>query len=219
MRSRCTGQRRERSRTRFQGQSTFRCGAPGQHNATGSSSTTGDHGTGAGQCGGVDELAWTSEAAAKAEGQVLESISGQRWPGNRSVSFLVSFSYARPGSPGHSRPCHRRSQTATTHGERGPTDLESVWGTAVAHDRLASDRVTNWMTIAIEGGGRQRTGTDGPPQARRAATQTARAATWLRDEEASSSAQAARHSAIPACPGCPLRVLVRPSSRPSLLPN
>ena len=28
-----------------------------------SSSTTGDHGTGAGQCGGVDELAWTSEAA------------------------------------------------------------------------------------------------------------------------------------------------------------
>jgi len=135
MRSRCTGQRRERSRTRFQGQSTFRCGAPGQHNATGSSSTTGDHGTGAGQCGGVDGLAWTSEAAAKAEGQVLESISGQRWPGNRSVSFLVSFSYARPGSPGHSRPCHRRSQTATTHGERGPTDLESVLETVAAHDR------------------------------------------------------------------------------------
>jgi hypothetical protein len=42
MRSRRTGQRRERSRTRFQGQSTFRCRAPGQHNATGSSSTTAD---------------------------------------------------------------------------------------------------------------------------------------------------------------------------------
>ena len=45
----------------------------------------------------------------------------------RLVSFLVSFSYVRLGSPGHSRPCHRRSQT-TTHGEHGPTDLESVLG-------------------------------------------------------------------------------------------
>jgi hypothetical protein len=44
------------------------------------------------------------------------------------VSFLVSFSYVRPGSPGHSRPCRRRSQTVTTGGERGPTDLESVLG-------------------------------------------------------------------------------------------
>jgi hypothetical protein len=60
-------------------------------------------------------------------------------------------------------------------------------GTAVAHDRLASDRITNWMTIAIDGGGRQRTRTDGPPQARRAATQTARAATWLQDKEANAS--------------------------------
>jgi hypothetical protein len=44
------------------------------------------------------------------------------------VSFLVSFSYVRPGSPGHSRPCRRRSQTVTTGGERGPTDLERVLG-------------------------------------------------------------------------------------------
>jgi hypothetical protein len=43
------------------------------------------------------------------------------------VSSPVSFSYVRLGSPGHSRPCHRRSQTATTHGEHGSTDLESVW--------------------------------------------------------------------------------------------
>ena len=43
------------------------------------------------------------------------------------VSFSVSFSYVRPGSPAHSQPCHRRSQTATTHSEREPTDLESVW--------------------------------------------------------------------------------------------
>ncbi len=35
-----------------------------------------------------------------------------------------------------------RSQTALTRHERTATDLESVWGTAVAHDRLASDRVT-----------------------------------------------------------------------------
>jgi hypothetical protein len=45
-----------------------------------------------------------------------------------SVSFVVSFSYVRPGSPGHSRPCQRRSQTATTDGEHGSTDLESVLG-------------------------------------------------------------------------------------------
>jgi hypothetical protein len=44
------------------------------------------------------------------------------------VSLLVSFSYVRPGSLRHSRPCHRRSQTATTHGEHEPTDLESVLG-------------------------------------------------------------------------------------------
>lgn len=43
------------------------------------------------------------------------------------VSFLVSFSYVRPGSPGNSRPYHRRSQTAATHSEHGPTDLERVW--------------------------------------------------------------------------------------------
>ncbi len=34
----------------------------------------------------------------KAEGQVVQSISSQRWPGNRTVSFLVSFMfvYLRP---------------------------------------------------------------------------------------------------------------------------
>ena len=41
------------------------------------------------------------------------------------VSFLVSFSYVRSGSPGNSRPYHRRSQTAATHSEHGPTDLEA----------------------------------------------------------------------------------------------
>ena len=50
--------------------------------------------------------------------------------GRAAVSFPVSFSYVRPGSPSHSRPCHRRSQTATTHGEHRPTDLESVLGAA-----------------------------------------------------------------------------------------
>ncbi len=58
------------------------------------------------------------------------------------VSFPVSFSYVRPDSPGHSRPCHRRSQTATTRGEHGPTDLESVWGQQSPTTGLASDRVT-----------------------------------------------------------------------------
>jgi hypothetical protein len=46
----------------------------------------------------------------------------------RADQALVSFSYVRPGSPGHSRPCRRRSQTATTRGEHRPTDLESVLG-------------------------------------------------------------------------------------------
>ena len=50
-----------------------------------------------------------------------------RYPrsGHALVS-LLSFSYVRPGSSGHSRPCRRRSQTATTYRELGPTDLESV---------------------------------------------------------------------------------------------
>jgi hypothetical protein len=60
------------------------------------------------------------------------------------VSSLVSFSYVRPGSPGHSRPCHRRSQTATTHGEHGPTDLESVWVASVAN--AACERPSNQVS-------------------------------------------------------------------------
>jgi hypothetical protein len=51
--------------------------------------------------------------------------------GRSVVSLPVSFSYVCPGSPGHSRSCRRRSQTATTHGEHGPTDLESVLVTAM----------------------------------------------------------------------------------------
>jgi hypothetical protein len=47
--------------------------------------------------------------------------------------------------------------------------------------------VTNWVTIATDSGGRQRTRTDGLPQATHAATLAARAATWLRDEEAAGS--------------------------------
>ena len=62
------------------------------------------------------------------------SVKHQR-AGQALVSFLVSFSYVRPGSPGHSRPCRRRSQTVTTRGEHGPTDLESVLEPAVTHDR------------------------------------------------------------------------------------
>ncbi len=56
-----------------------------------------------------------------------------RYPrsGHALVSLLVSFSYVRPGSPGHSRPCRRRSRTATTHREHGPTDLESVLATSL----------------------------------------------------------------------------------------
>jgi hypothetical protein len=40
------------------------------------------------------------------------------------------------------------------------------------------------MTIAAANGGRQRTSTDGLPQATRAAALVSRVATWLRDEEA-----------------------------------
>ena len=58
------------------------------------------------------------------------------------VSFPVSFRDVRLGSSGHSRLCHRRSQTAMTHSEHGPTDLESVQVILAAHDWLASDRVT-----------------------------------------------------------------------------
>src|ERR1700742_1004963 len=53
------------------------------------------------------------------------------------------------------------------------------------------------MTIATDSGGRQRTRTDSLPQATSAAALVARAATWLRDEEASASDCAARHGAIP----------------------
>ena len=40
------------------------------------------------------------------------------------------------------------------------------------------------MTIATDSGGRQRTHTDGLPQATCAAVLADRAATWIRDEEA-----------------------------------
>ena len=63
-----------------------------------------------------------------------------------AVSFLVSFSYVRPGSSGHSRPCHRRSQTATTHGEHGPTDLESV---LVATPREFESRILRFCDQAL----------------------------------------------------------------------
>jgi hypothetical protein len=46
------------------------------------------------------------------------------------------------------------------------------------------------VTIATDSGGRQRTRTDGLPQATRAAALAARAATWLRDEEANANERA-----------------------------
>jgi hypothetical protein len=45
------------------------------------------------------------------------------------------------------------------------------------------------VTIATDSGGRQRTHTDGLLQATRAAALAARAATWLRDEEANASGE------------------------------
>jgi len=45
-------------------------------------------------------------------------------------------------------------------------------------------RVTKSVTIATAKGGRQRTSTDGLSQATHAAALVARAASWLRDEEA-----------------------------------
>ena len=45
--------------------------------------------------GGVDGP--DSTPAWEAESQVIESVSGQRWPGNRSVSFLVSFMFVYLG--------------------------------------------------------------------------------------------------------------------------
>jgi hypothetical protein len=56
-------------------------------------------------------------------------VPGQAPQARSVVSLPVSFSYVCPGSSGHSRPCYRRSQTVTTHGEHGPTDLESVLAT------------------------------------------------------------------------------------------
>ena len=46
------------------------------------------------------------------------------------------------------------------------------------------------MTVATYSGGRQRTRTDGLPQATCAAALAGRAATWLRDEEAAGSSPA-----------------------------
>ena len=58
---------------------------------------------------------------------------------------------------------------------------------AAARDRLTSERVNEWVTIATDSGGRQRTLTDGLSQLRRAAALAVPASTWLRDEEAAGS--------------------------------
>ena len=52
------------------------------------------------------------------------------------------------------------------------------------------------MTIAAANGGRQRTAADGLPQATRAAALVSRAATWLRDEEARSRAEACQRGCL-----------------------
>jgi hypothetical protein len=65
-------------------------------------------------------------------------VPGQAPQARCVVSLPVSFSYVCPGSPGHSRPCYRRSQTVTTHGEHGPTDLESVLAATAKPPELAA---------------------------------------------------------------------------------
>ena len=57
-------------------------------------------------------------------------------------------------------------------------------GTTAAHDRLASDQVTNWVTIATDNSGRQGIAADDLFQARGAALLAGGVCTWLRDEEA-----------------------------------
>src|SRR5438876_466074 len=78
------------------------------------------------------------------------------------------------------------------------------------------------MTIATDSGGRQRTRTDDLPQATRATALAARAATWLRDEEARGPAHAASHSTLRAWspPVQPSACRPLPSALPSAaLPN
>jgi hypothetical protein len=65
--------------------------------------------------------------------------------------------------------------------------LESVLRIPVARYHFARDWVTKWLTIATDSSGRQSTSTDGLSQATRVAALVARAATWLRDEEAGAS--------------------------------
>ena len=72
--------------------------------------------------------------AREAEDQVAGSASGQRRPGDWSVSFLVSFIYVRGRSaynPWHRQP---RPQTLLNYDGRIPTDLESVLEAVAAHD-------------------------------------------------------------------------------------
>ncbi len=58
------------------------------------------------------------------------------------VSVLVSFATVRGRSQRTGPGRGSRSQTTLTGGERTPTDMESVWVIAVAHDQIASDRMT-----------------------------------------------------------------------------
>jgi hypothetical protein len=68
-----------------------------------------------------------------------------------------------------------RSRTLLNYAGPGCADLESVWVIAVARDRLVRDRVT----IAMDGGGRQRTRMDSLPQAMCAAGASAAALAYL----------------------------------------
>jgi len=77
------------------------------------------------------------------------------------VSFPVSFSHVLSGTPGHSWPCHHRSQTATTYGEHEPTDLERVLEPAVAHDLHHRPRTRR--TCGPAGPGLARRGQDEEP--------------------------------------------------------
>ena len=58
------------------------------------------------------------------------------------VSFVVSFSYVRNRSACPTEDGQPRSRTAANYAVPSRADLGSVWGTRVAHDRFASDRVT-----------------------------------------------------------------------------
>ena len=75
------------------------------------------------------------------ENDLDEHSPGNAWP-HDLVSLLVSFSHVRGRSLGTTQNRQPRAQTLLTYDGLSPTDLESVWGTAVAHDRYASDRVT-----------------------------------------------------------------------------